>query len=62
VKPVLTRPAYVPGEVSGEIVGGRVVRDDVDDFVAQCIHEVLQAQAMGKEYQMLPELAEEEAL
>jgi hypothetical protein len=37
IKPVLTTPAYVSSEVSIEIVGGKVVRDEVDEFVSHCI-------------------------
>jgi hypothetical protein len=51
-----------PVYVLGEVVGSHVVHDDVDDFVAQCVHRALHALAMGEEYELLPDLVEEEAM
>jgi hypothetical protein len=48
VKPVVA-PVHVPSEVSGDLAGGKVVRDDM-------------AAKEGEQYEILPELTEEEQL
>jgi hypothetical protein len=40
--------------VPSEVVGSRVVRDDVDDFIVQCVHSALQALAWARSTSCFP--------
>jgi hypothetical protein len=61
VKPIV-KPARVLGEVSNNVVGSKVVRDDTDNFVGQVAYHAMQAATRGKHFEMPHELAKEEAL
>jgi hypothetical protein len=61
VKPIV-KPTRVLGEVSNNVVGSKVVRDDTDNFVGHVAYHAMQAATRGKHFEMPHELTKEEAL